>query len=241
MDAQGVQGALVVSPAIYGYDDAYSRDAHARSPDRFRVVGRVDSGRDDIEDAVAALAADPAYVGVRVNLWAPAAVQRFLAGADDRLLAAAQRTGLRVCVNAPGRFDLQGRIARTFPDLRLIIDHVGLFAMPMLDPDYGDTFAEVGKLLPLAAYENVAVKLTSLTLLSREPYPHADVWPAVHKVIAAFGPERLMWGSDQTVFDHPYAEAIDVIRATEEIGPAEKDLILGASLRRVWGWPHETT
>jgi predicted TIM-barrel fold metal-dependent hydrolase len=112
--------------------------------------------------------------------------------------------------------------------------------MSMLDPDYGDTFAEIDKLLPLAAYENVAVKLTSLTLLSREPYPHADIWPPVHRVIAAFGAERLMWGSDQTVFDHPYGETVDVIRATDEIGPAEKTLILGASLRRVWGWPHET-
>ena len=53
-------------------------------------------------------------------------------------------------------------------------------------------------------------------------------------------PDRLMWGSDQTVFDHPYGEAIDVIRATDEIGATEKELILGAALRRICGWSRET-
>lgn len=236
MDEHGVAGALVVAPAIYGDDLSYSRDAYAAHPDRFRVVGRVDSARPDLDDALARLGADPAFVGIRVNLWAPAAVERLLAGGDDRLLAGAQRAGLRVCVNAPGRFDLLGHIARGVPDLPLIVDHVGLFHVGMLDPDYGDTFAGLDGLLELAACEQVSVKLTSLPLLSREPYPHLDVWPHVHRVIEAFGPQRCMWGSDQTVFDHDYGEAVDLIAATDELGAGDKAQILGASLRRIWGW-----
>lgn len=237
MDAQGVQGALVVAPAIYGDDLRYSRDAYAAHPDRFRVVGRVDSASPDVEDAVAQLGTDPGVVGIRLNLWAPAAAERLLAGGDDRLLRGAAKAGLRVCVNAPGRFDLVDRIARTHAGLPLIVDHVGLFHVGMLDPDYGDTFTGLDGLLALAGYEHVSVKLTSLPLLSREPYPHADIWPHVHRVIEAFGPERLMWGSDQTVFDHDYGETVDVIRATDELSASEKVMILGASLRRIWGWP----
>ena len=79
MDEQRVQGALVVTPAIYGYDNSYSTDAHGRHPDRFRVVGRADPGREDIHELLAAWGGDPAYVGLRHNLWAPAAVSRFLA------------------------------------------------------------------------------------------------------------------------------------------------------------------
>jgi predicted TIM-barrel fold metal-dependent hydrolase len=237
MDAEDVDGALVVSPSIYGYDNSYSLGAWEQSPDRFRVVGRLDSTRADIADVLAEWGAHPAIVGLRVNLWAPAAVARFTAGGDDRMLDAAQRAGLRVCVNAPGRFDLQERIARRFPELPLIIDHLGLFEIPMLDPAYGDTFAKLDGLLGLASFEQVAVKLTSLPLLSREPYPHDDVWPHLERVIAAFGPERLMWGSDYTVFDHDYRESVDLIRATDRLGAADKQQILGASLRRVWGWP----
>lgn len=236
MDREGVHGALVVSPSIYGYDTSFSVDAWKRRPSRFRVVGRVDPARPDIEDLLASWGAHPAYVGLRVNLWAPDAVERFTAGGDDRMLAAAQRAGLRVCVNAPGRFDLQERIARGFPELPLIIDHLGLFEIPMLDPGYGDTFAKLDGLLGLASFEQVAVKLTSLPLLSREPYPHDDVWPHLERVIAAFGPDRLMWGSDQTVFDHDYRETIDVIRATDRLSTGDKEQILGTSLRRWWGW-----
>jgi predicted TIM-barrel fold metal-dependent hydrolase len=237
MTSEGVNGALVVSPSIYGYDNSYSVGAWERHPDRFRVVGRVDSARPDIEEVLARWGADQAYVGLRINLWAPAAVARFTGGEDDRMLAAAQRCGLRVCVNAPGRFDLTERIARRFPELPLIIDHLGLFEIPMLDPDYGDTFAKLDGLLGLARFEQVAVKLTSLPLLSREPYPHDDVWPHLERVIAAFGPERLMWGSDQTVFDHDYRETVDLIRETDRLGARDKQQILGATLRRVWGWP----
>jgi predicted TIM-barrel fold metal-dependent hydrolase len=237
MDAHGVRGALVVAPSVHGYDPSYSVDAYLAHPDRFRVVGRVDPARADVEEHLQAWGADPAFVGLRLNLWADDAIASFLAGGDDRMLAAAARAGLVLCVNAPGRFDLHERIARTFPELPLVIDHLGLFSIPMLEPDYGDTFAGLDGLLALAAYEQVAVKLTSLELLSREPYPHADVWPHVHRVVEAFGPSRLMWGSDWTVFDHDYGEILDVVRATDELGPADKEQILGASLRRVWGWP----
>jgi L-fuconolactonase len=153
------------------------------------------------------------------------------------MLAGAERVGLTVCVNAPGRFDLLERIARRFPALPLVVDHLGLFEMGMLSADYGDTFARLDGLLALAGHDQVAVKLTALPLLSREPHPHRDVWPHVHRVIEAFGPRRLMWGSDHTVFEHDYAENLDVIRATTELGDDDKRQILGETLRRVWGWP----
>jgi L-fuconolactonase len=240
MDANGVTGALVVSPSVYGYDSAYSVAAYQQHPDRFRVIGRIDPERSDVEDVIASWKADPAFVGFRVNLWAKPAIDAFLAGREDRMLAGAERFGLPVCVNAPGRFDLLDRIAQRFPDLPLVVDHLGLFQMGMLSPDYGDTFVGLDGLLALAAYEQVSVKFTSIPLLSREPYPHSDAWPHLHRVIEAFGPKRLMWGSDHTVFEHEYGENIDVIRATTELGDDDKRQILGETLRSVWGWPKGT-
>ncbi len=237
LDAHGVRGALVVNPRVYNYDNSYSTDAHAHAPDRFRVVGLVDSARPDVDDVMVAWAADPAYVGTRLNLWADDAVERFFAGSEDRLLAAAQRVGLCVCVNSPGRFAVFERIARSFPQLRLVIDHLGLFDVAMLDPAVRDTFANIDGLFGLAAYENVSVKLTSIPLLSREQYPFRDAWPHVLAVIEAFGVERVMWGSDATLFEHPYGETIDYLREAGELGAADKAMLLGGALRRVWRWP----
>jgi L-fuconolactonase len=107
----------------------------------------------------------------------------------------------------------------------------------MLDPAVTDTFGLVDRLLPLAAYENVSVKLTSIPMLSRTAYPFPDAWPHLHAVIGAFGVDRLMWGSDAIVFDHPYSHMIDFLRESGELSRPEKEALLGTTLRRVWGWP----
>lgn len=240
-DENDIAGALVVTPSIYGFDNSISTDAHAMAPDRFRVVGLLDSAGPDVDDVVAAWAADPAYVGLRLGLWQDSAVARFFDGSEDRVLAAAQREGLCVCVNSPGRFDVFERIARTFPDLQLVIDHLGLFNVSMLDPTVRDTFALIGELLPLAAYENVAVKITSLPLLSREEYPFPDVWPHLEAAVEAFGVERLMWGSDGFLFGHPYSHTIDFLRDSDRFGTGEKRMLLGGALRRIWRWPRPDT
>jgi L-fuconolactonase len=238
-DAHGVHGALVVHPSIYGFDNSYSTDAYRFAPDRFRVVGLVDSSRPDIEDAIAAFAADPAFVGVRLSLYTDEAVARFDAGAENRMLAAAQREGLVVCVYAPGRFSVFERIAQEFPELTVVLDHFGLFSIDMLDPAVRDTFGQITSLFPLARYENVAVKITSLPLLSREEYPFRDGWPHVLAVIEAFGVERLMWGSDAFGFHHPYHETLDYLAQSDELDGYEKLMLLGGALRRVWKWPAE--
>ena len=73
-------------------------------------------------------------------------------------------------MNGPGRFAVFERIARRFDELQLVIDHLGLFDVAMLDPAYPDTFHGIERLLALARHPNVAVKVTSVPLLSREAY-----------------------------------------------------------------------
>ena len=37
-------------------------------------------------------------------------------------------------------------------------------------------------------------------MLSKEPYPFADVWVPIRSVLDAFGAERVMWASDISRF-----------------------------------------
>jgi len=236
LDANNVRGALLVTPMVYGLDNAYALEAYALAPDRFRVVALLDMIAADVAQAVDAWAAHAAAVGIRLSLYAEDAIAAFFDGAYDRALAAAQQARLPVFVNAPGRFDVFERIAQRFDALQLVIDHLGLFDVAMLEQPERDKFAAIGSLLPLARYANVAVKVTSVPLLSREPYPHADAWPHLRAVIDAFGVERLLWGSDAFIFDHPYDEAIEFIRSSDEVTPHEKAMLLGGALRRVLRW-----
>ena len=89
-------------------------------------------------------------------------------------------------------------------------------------------------------------------LLSREPYPHRDLWPRLHPVIEAFGPERLMWGSDYTrlrmgvgttdrgpreEWGGLYSDAVNYLRDTSELSEADKATIFAGTIRRVLEWP----
>jgi L-fuconolactonase len=129
------------------------------------------------------------------------------------------------------------RIAQRFPSLQLVVDHLGIFDVAMLDRTMRGTWDGIDGLFGLAAYPNVAVKLTSVPYISRDPYPYADAWPHIHAVIDAFGVDRLMWGSDAFIFGFPYDESIEFIRASDALAADEKAMILGGALRRVMRWP----
>ena len=59
-------------------------------------------------------------------------------------------------------------------------------------------WADLPKLLALAAYPNVRVKISGACTLSREAFPYDDIWDPVLRIIDAFGIDRCMWGTDST-------------------------------------------
>ena len=99
-------------------------------------------------------------------------------------------------------------------------------------------FAELPELLELAQLPNVTVKLSGVATLSREPFPFADVRPHMHRIVEAFGPERLMWGSDVTRAEGiaTYAEGLNWLIEFGELSGEDLRALLGATLRRVFGW-----
>src|SRR5215467_13138124 len=69
MDAVGVAGAILVSPfAMYGYDASYALEVHRQHPGRFGLVKPVDSSDPAVADTIAAWAATPGTVGIRLML-----------------------------------------------------------------------------------------------------------------------------------------------------------------------------
>ena len=135
--------------------------------------------------------------------------------------------------------------ARTFPDLTLIVDHFGLRQYPPLTMD-ADAWEKLPGLLDLARFPNVAVKFCGAQLLSNQPYPHADIWPALRRVIDAFGVDRLMWASDFTrlrmvtagePWRGTYADALRFVSAAEWLSDHERQALLGGTAQRILGWP----
>ena len=238
MNSAGVDAAIIVSPSLYGYDARYALAAARAHPRRFRVVGYVDHEAPDVAERVQAWAAQEHAVGLRLILMSDAAWQAAEAGAYDAFLRAAARAGQPVCFFSARHMFRVPDLVRRVPDVSLVVDHVGLLQPPMeIDP--ATRFDALPHLLALAHYPNLSVKLSGLPTLSTEDWPYADVRPAMHAVVGAFGIDRVMWGSDWTRCPPRFTwrDAVRFIRDADDLSAEEKEKLLGGNLRRIYGWP----
>jgi L-fuconolactonase len=238
MDDAGVDAALIVVPGLYGWDNGYALEAARAHPDRVAVVGRFDARAPRVEERLREIAAVPGIVGVRINDHDRQAWESDTYG---EFLAAAEEVGLPVCLYArpPALVALAQAVAR-YETVPIVIDHLGLGAPPVSSPTPGPRpFEHLPDLLSLARQPNVSVKLSAAAALSNEAFPFRDTWPAIREVVDAFGPDRVMWGSDftRTASLHTYREALDYVLELDGLTVEEKAQILGRTLRRVFGWP----
>ena len=87
--------------------------------------------------------------------------------------------------------------ARRNPSTPLVVDQVGL-VQPFEPPAPPETFADLANVLPLAEYDNVAIKISGACTLSHQPFPYQVIWEQLGTVFDAFGFARCMWGTAWT-------------------------------------------
>ena len=115
----------------------------------------------------------------------------------NRVLAAAASHGLPVNLLCCGTARPGRRAGRAPPEHQLVIDHLGL-QQPFEPPPPAQPWADLPKVLALAQYDNVAIKITGAGTLSREKFPYPDIWDPLGRIFDAFGLERCLWGTDWT-------------------------------------------
>jgi predicted TIM-barrel fold metal-dependent hydrolase len=194
MDAVGVDGALLVSPfSMYRYDASYAIDVHAAYPGRFALIKPVDPSDPGVIDTIEEWAARDGTVAIRIMMRDDVSTD----AADPRLnsvLTAAAKHGLPVNLLCWGRLEQAGLLAARNPNTMLVIDHLGL-QQPFEPPAPAQPFADLPKLLKLAAHNNIVVKITGACTLSHEPFPYKDIWDPLGRIFDAFGFDRCMWGT----------------------------------------------
>jgi L-fuconolactonase len=236
MDDAGVDAALLMSITAYEWDYQYNVRAAAIAPDRFRLVARCDEGAADVGEIVERWASDPHTVGLRTIVGSEPVAARLRAGEFEAFFVAAERVGLPVCILAPqAHADLADAVAH-HDELQFVVDHFGL--SPAAAPAGTDPFELLPAVLALAELPNVVLKVTGGPVLSREPFPFSDLWPAMHRIVDAFGPERLLWGTDWTrVPQATFSEGVRWFAESDELGPNDKEQIMSKTARAVFGWP----
>jgi L-fuconolactonase len=235
-DGSTHDGSTHDGPAHEDPDD----EAAAQSSLLAGVVGWTDLTAPDVADAVARLREQPGG--------------RFLCGFrhpvlmepdPDWLARPAVLRGLRALAEVNLSFDLVTlphqlpaavTAARSVPELTFVLDHLG---NPPVSSDQtaaaGGPWAEA--IRALATLPNVACKLSGV---HSDPPGASDLRPWYDAVLAAFGPDRLLFGSDWPVSTRvaSYGQVCDLYRTlTEPLTIAEQDAIFERTARRVYRLP----
>jgi L-fuconolactonase len=234
MDAAGVSRAILVPPSWEGDRNDAALDAAHQYPDRFAVMGRIDLAAGPDAARLQAWPSVPGLLGGRLTFHRPPARQWLTDGTADWVWGAAERAGLPLMVYAPYLTEVITGVARSHPDLRIIVDHLNLSTdvrTKDLEPFLRPVFA-------LADHSNVAVKVSALPCYVDEGYPFPSLHRPVRQVIDAFGADRVLWGSDLSRLTCSYREWVRFFTDQVDLWlPDEVDLVLGGTASRWLGWP----
>jgi predicted TIM-barrel fold metal-dependent hydrolase len=213
----------------------FSEKAIELHPDRFAYVARIDPLDPDLEDLMAGVHQKPGAVCLRiVPIPEAGELELFERGGFEAMFAAAEKHRVPIFAWFPGRSHLLVPYLEKFPNLQLILDHLGISRTE------GNHSAQLDEVFALARYPNLALKWCHApSHLSNQPYPFRDVMPHLRRAIEAFGPQRIMWASDhtQSKTHHSWAQALFYVLDSNELSDDEKAWILGKSVRSVLHWP----
>ena len=236
MTEAGVQRHILVPPSWEGDRADYSLEAAAKYPDQFAVMGRIplqkpEEGRHMLES----WKDQPGMLGVRLTFhhaWDESWVRD---GTADWFWPLAERFDIPVMMNAPGTLSEVGQVAARFPNLRIIIDHMGRLR------GMKDATLKLDNTIALAKYPNVHVKLSLIQECSTAPYPYTNIHVELRRLIDAFSPRRSFFATDLSVLlsrtNSTYRQAVTLF--TEAMGYSEGDLdwIMGRAISECLPWP----
>ena len=234
MDAAGVERAIIVPPSWEGDRNDLGIAAAVEYPQRFALMGRFDPELPGARERVPAWREQPGMLGMRFSFHTPLLRQPLLDGHFDWVWGAAEEAGLPLMVLIHHAYmDRMDAVAARHPDLRIVIDHLGL----VNGEKDSHAFRGLDHLLALARRPNVAVKSSALPCYTDDTYPYRWLHPYIRRVYDAFGPRRMFWGTDLSRLPCTYREAVTMF--TEEIpwlGEEDKEWIMGRGVCEWLGW-----
>ncbi|MEV6751178.1 amidohydrolase family protein [Streptomyces sp. NPDC051214] len=199
------------------------------------VVGWTDLTSPDVADALAETRELPGgqhLVGIRHQVQGEPDPQWLLRPDVRRGLAAVGAAGLAYdLVVLPHQLVACVEAARGHPELTFVLDHLG---KPPIASGALEPWATAVR--SLAALPNTVCKLSGLvTEADPRTWTVDDLRPYADTVLDAFGPDRLMFGSDWPVctLAASYAEVVDAARKlTDSLTESERaDLFAGTAAR----------
>lgn len=230
METSGV-GQAVLIQYMGNSDNAYLVECVRRHRGRLAAAMIVD---DDDDGRAVRRWAEQGLTGIRLRAEARA-------GGADPLAQWRAAADLDLVVSLPTRPEgllsqAFAEVVTAFPDLRIAIEHLG-----GVHGDDGPPYDAFRKALAFAgARPSLSMKLPGFGEFCHVPLPFDPIPPLPRLALEAFGPERLMWGSDFPPVSsrEGYANALRVpLEYFSDLSAADREWVFGRAAQRVWGLP----
>jgi L-fuconolactonase len=226
MDNSGVDKAVLIQHGGET-DNSYHVECLQKFPGRFASAMIVEN---DDDGTHIRRWAEQGIVGIRLP-----AVARTSSG--EKLAQWRTAAELDLVVSAPcnpqtllgGEF---AEVLRLFPDLQIVIEHLGGIGQGAQEP-----YEAYQQTMALAAHPQLKIKLPGFGEFCALPFPFSEVPPLVEMAVEAFGPQRIMWGSDYPPVStrEGYAHSLQFpMQYLSTLSADEREWIFGKTALKIW-------
>lgn len=230
MAVAGVARAIVIPPSWGGDGNRLVKEAARSHPRSLAAIGRFGVDDPSLLSSLETWDVQNGLLGLRLLFNTPAYVGMLREGVCDWIWPRAEEKNVPLMMLVQESDDCLGSIAARHPRLRLIIDHLGVGGG-------GSHFRDrIDALLTLSIHPNIAVKATALPLYSQVEYPHADVLDQVRRVVDAYSPDRVFWGTDLSRLRCTYRHAVEMMASFEWRDRYEMEHVMGDSILQWLSW-----
>jgi L-fuconolactonase len=241
--AAGIDHAVIVHPEPYQDDYRYLEYCFTQepSPGFFKGTCLFDPTAPETPDRIATLVGmnPKRIVALRIHETHKPGTPSLTSGPiKDRDLrspamkatwARCQQLGLAIQMHFLPYFAPEiGELAGQFPDMPLILDHMGRMGE--------GTARDAAAVIKLAKLPRSYMKFANIASSSKEKYPFTDVKPMVRRAYDAFGPDRMIWG----YFGHDaasFSKEVELFEMMFEFAKEEdRQKIRGKNALKLFKW-----
>ncbi|RME72172.1 MAG: amidohydrolase [Chloroflexi bacterium] len=235
LQSAGLDGSIAVQARQSLAETAWLLELADRYPFIKGVVGWVDLCSPQVDQQLEQFSTHPKFRGVR-HVVQDEPDDRFMLREDFlRGLGRLRRFGLTYDILIfPRHLPVAIEVVKKFPDQPFVLDHI---AKPYIkDGRLSPWDADIRR---LAELPNVVCKVSGMvTEADWQDWQADDFYPYLDVVFDAFGPERLMFGSDWPVctLAGSYRQVVDLLAGyTARLSPAEQAAVWGQTAQKFYG------
>lgn len=233
-DAAGITRTVLVQAAETEAETEFLLDIASRTPFVAGVVGWLDMRAPDFAARLDHYASQPLWLGLRPMLQdhEPDLIENptFL----DALAEVARRDIPFDILTFPRHLPAMLKALDTTPDLRGVVDH--LSKPDMTRQGLGQWGRDISR---LAEYPRLMCKVSGVVTEAGEDWSADHIRPFLHHVADAFGPDRLIFGTDWPVctLAATHAEVVELAQSLlgEIYGPEDLHKIFATNAMRFYG------